>query len=214
MPGPKDLPTIMLLTLLHSIALLGAASHTAPSIAPQVPSKPLERPEAIRIADVPTEIQITATHFVARSLVNESQWLIFMNQERSFVRVRGLRPFESALLPIPTGSTEGMSIELVARSVEGQLLSSGAIQCTSVASAKGGVFMERTKSALIGWTPRHGGRSLTRLAAQPSTIAATLSPRAASTAQPAAPHVPIPVPAENRTKDKSRKLNKKKLPPI
>lgn len=212
MPGLKDPPTTMLLTLIHSIALLGVASHTVPTGATQVPTDQLALPGAIRSADVPAQIQITATHFVAKSLVNERQWLVFMNQERSFVRVRGLLPFESALLPIPTGGADGMSIELVTRSVEGLLLSTGVFQCTTVASAKGGVFVERTANALIGWTPRHGGRSLTRLATKPSSLVPILAATAAP--KPTVPHVPVPVPAGNRNKDKSRKLNKKKLPPI
>ncbi len=204
----------MLLTLLQSIALLGAASHALPANSAQVPSDKLPLPGAIRAADVPAEIQITATHFMAKSLVNERQWLVFMNQERGLVRVRGLRPFESALLPIPSGGAEGMSIELIAYSVGGRLLSSGVFPCTGVASSKNAVFMERTPKSLIGWTPRHGGRSLTRLATKPSTLLPTLASTRARAAQPTAPHVPVPLPAENRTKDKSRKLKRKKLPPI
>ena len=208
----------MLLTLLPTIALLGAAFHSSPSGPVQVPESQLALPSAIRSADVPAQIQITATHFVATSMVNERQWLVFMNQERGLVRVRGLRPFESALLPIPTGGAEGMSFELVSRGVEGLLLSSGAFQCTSLAATKNRLFVERTSEALMGWIPRHGGRSLTSVTTKPSglapIIAAASAPFAARSASPAAPHVPIPVPAENRTKDKSRQLTKKKLPPI
>lgn len=212
MPGPLDPPHAMLLTLLQSIALLGAATHSMPLNSTQVPTGQLLLPGAIRAADVPASIQITATHFMAKSLVNERQWLVFMNQSRGLVRVRGLRPFESALLPIPAGGADGMSIEVLARSAEGRLLSSGVFRCTALASTKSAVFLERTPKALIGWTPRHGGRSLTRVSTKPSALVPTLA--SASAAQPVAPHVPIPVPAENRTRDKSRKLNKKKLPPI
>lgn len=201
----------MLLTLLHSIALLGAAPHAALPTAPQVPSAESSLPGAIRSADVPAQIQITATHFQARSLVNEPQWLVFTNPERGLLRVRGLRPFECALLPIPADGADGMSIELVARSVDGLLLSTGLFDCAQVESATSGLFIERTKTTLIGWIPRHGGRSLTKITTKRSTTFASLA-----LAAPAAPtpHVPVPVPTENRTKDKSRQLGKKKLPVI
>ena len=218
MPGPRDSVTTMLLTLLPTFALLGATAHSSPSGPAQVPANQLAIPGAIRSADVPAQVQITATHFVATSMVNEHQWLVFMNQERGLVRVRGLQPFESALLPIPVGGAEGMSFELVSRGVEGLLLSSGAFQCTSLAATKSRLFVERTPEALTGWIPRHGGRSLTSVATKPSGLAPIMAAASASvairSASPALPHVPIPVPAENRTKDKSRKLKKKKLPPI
>lgn len=196
----------MLLTLLHSIALLGAAPHAA---IPQVPTGDTVLPGAIRSADVPAQIQITSTHFQAKSLVNESQWLVFTNAERGLVRVRGLRPFECALLPIPANGTEGMSIELIARSIDGLLLSTGTFECAQVELATSGLFIERTRTALSGWIPRHGGRSLTKVKAKKSTTLPSLRLAAAS-----APHVPVPVPSENRTKNKSRRLGKKKLPVI
>ncbi|QDV09027.1 hypothetical protein Poly30_45830 [Planctomycetes bacterium Poly30] len=205
----------MLLTLLHSIALLGAAPHSAPSIAPQVPSPESSLPGAIRSADVPAQIQITSTHFQAKSLVNEPQWIVFTNSERGLVRVRGLRPFECALLPIPVSGANGMSIELIARSVDGMLLSTGTFDCAQVESATTSVFIERTKTTLAGWMPRHGGRSLTKVTTKRSLMVPAMNTSTAPAAVAApAPHVPVPVPAENRTRDKSRQLGKKKLPVI
>lgn len=219
MPGPRPAHT-MLLTLIHSIALIGAAAPLGPmgpvtATTSQVPSGQVALPSAIRRADVPAQIQITATHFLATSLVNERQWLIFTNAERSLVRVRGLRPFEQALMPIPKGGSEGISVELIARSLDGNLLSTGTFTCEAIESTSCGVFFERTQVGLRGWIPRHNGRSLTSLKTQRSTTTAALSTAILSTAptRKAATHVPVPIPAENRTKDKSRKL-KKKLPVI
>ncbi|MFT5735259.1 MAG: hypothetical protein ACI80K_001038 [Paracoccaceae bacterium] len=200
----------MLLTLIHTIALIGAAPHATSQPALEVPAMELALPGAIRTADVPARIQITASHFLAKSLVNESQWLIFTNPTSGLLRVRGLRPFECALLPIPTGGSEGMSIELIARGADGMLLSTGIFDCTQVETASFGVFIERQEDSLAGWLPRHGGRSLTRITTSKSVILPTLSAAATTTAT----HVPVPVPTENRIRDKSRKLGKKKLPPI
>ncbi|MEM8709540.1 MAG: hypothetical protein AAGG01_01195 [Planctomycetota bacterium] len=194
----------MLLPLLTTL-LLGA---TAPG-APQVPDKEAPVPAAIRTADVPASLELTATHFLAKSRVQESQWLVFKNSEIGWLRIRGLRPFETALLPVPAGGAKGVSIELVGRLENGAYASTGTFSCETLQGET--VFVERTATALVGWIPRHGGKSLTRLATQPSDVIARLNGEPALSA---APHVPVPLPSENRTKRKERPVSKKKLPPI
>lgn len=189
----------MLLPLLTTL-LLGASAATPASGsiamgAPQVPVKDAPVPTAIRTADVLASLELTATHFLAKSRVQESQWLVFKNAEIGWLRVRGLRPFETAILPVPAGGAEGLSIELVGRLESGAYVSTGSFSCEVLRGQS--VFVERTGSALVGWIPRHGGKSLTRLATSAASV-----------------HVPVPLPSENRKKRKERPVSKKKLPPI
>lgn len=178
-------------------------------------------PAALPAADVPATVQMTETHFLARSLADEPQWLVFANEERSLIRVRDLAPGERAVLPIVAGAAEGMSVEFVKRNVDGELLTSGLFDCESLTGES--LFFVAGDDQIDAWMPRHGGKSLTRAEAGESCLpAALLAPRRVASAPKTAPraaaqplsHVPVPLPSENRKRDKSRPIQKKKLPPI
>ena len=188
----------MILALLHIVA----------AGAPQVPTAtPI--PPAIAAATVPVQVQITETHFMATSHVDRMQWLVFANEELGVRSVRGLAPREQTLLPIVEGSAEGMSVEVVLGSDDGRCLVSGTFDCERLTGEE--LFVTQSGDALVGWIPRHGGRSLTRAAAGDSVVPSGLT---LARAEIAATHVPVPTPRENRKRDKTRKLKRKKLPPI
>ncbi|MEM1450065.1 MAG: hypothetical protein AAGI22_13195 [Planctomycetota bacterium] len=192
----------MIPALLHSAVL-------AASGAPQVPVAQ-EIPPAIAQTRVPACVQLTETHFVADSFVDEMLWLVFANAH-GLRRVRGLAPHGRTLLPIVDGAASGMSVEVVTRDLDGSFLTSGALDCATLTGDA--VFLSRSETGLVGWIPRHGGRSLTRAQTGASVLpAARLAHARPATA--AATHVPVPTPAENRKRDKSRRLKRKKLPPI
>ncbi|MEM9379958.1 MAG: hypothetical protein AAGB93_08395 [Planctomycetota bacterium] len=191
--------------------MIPALLHTAVfalSGAPQVPAAQ-SVPPAIAGTEVPACVQVTETHFVADSFVDEMLWLVFANAH-GLRRVRGLAPHGRTLLPIVDGAAEGMSVEVVARDLQGSFLTSGALDCASLTGDT--VFLSVSDDELVGWIPRHGGRSLTRAHAAPSALPASRLARAAAPAPTT--HVPVPTPAENRKRDKSRRLKRKKLPPI
>lgn len=205
----------MIAVLLH-LALASAGSSTGSA---QVPVEaPI--PPAIATTDVPVCVQLTRTHFVAQSFVDEMQWLVFVNEECELRCIRSLGPHERALLPVVAGAADGMSVEIITRSDSGSFLTSGAIDCALLAGNT--IYFNRKGDRFIGWVPHHGGRSLTRAKVGRSTLphgivrvvqaSATLPVFAEEDSL--AVHVPVPTPAENRKRDKSRRLKRKKLPPV
>jgi hypothetical protein len=188
----------MILALLHVVA----------AGTPQVPTAtPI--PPAIAAATVPVQVQITETHFMATSHVDRMQWLVFANEELGLRSVRGLAPRAQALLPIVEGSAEGMSFEVVLEGDDGRRLVSGTFDCERLTGDE--LFVTRSGHTLVGWIPRHGGRSLTRAAAGESVVPGG---QTFARAEAAATHVPVPTPRENRKRDKARRLKRKKLPPV
>ncbi|MEM9800210.1 MAG: hypothetical protein AAGA20_07790 [Planctomycetota bacterium] len=179
-----------------------ALLHLAAGSAAQVP-EPTPVPAAIVSSHVCAAVQLSETHLLARSFVDEMQWLVFTNEELGLQRVKGLGPHGELLLPIVTGAAEGMTLELVADSNS----ASGTIGVEEMAAGDS-IFFASDAESILAWTPRHGGASATRV----STGASGL-PTARSIAAPAA-HVPVPTPAENRNRNKGRRLRRKKLPPI
>ncbi len=155
---------------------------------------PAAIPSAIAQSDVRASVEMTSTHFAAQSFAPMTQWLVFENATNGLKVAQGLAPFSRLIYPIETGAAEGMTVKLVTQSPDGQLLFTGCLDATKLTGAP--IFIQRTGESLTGWIPRHGGRSLTK-----AHFAA-------------APHVPVPLPSENKTRDKSRPIEKKKLPPI
>ena len=172
-----------MITALLTIAL-GAGHVPAPSAVPA----------AIAKSDVRACIEMTSTHFAATSHAPMPQWLVFENTSSGLKVARGLAPFGRLVYPIESGASANMTVQLLTESPTGQPLFTGSLDLESMGGAP--VFLQRRENQVIGWVPRHGGRSLTR---------ATFAP---------APHVPVPLPSENKKRDKSRPVSKRKLPPI
>lgn len=178
----------------------------------QVP-KNVTVPVAIQHAVVPASIQISETHFLAQSYTPDAQWIVFENVQNGMRMLRGLGPFERLLYPIATGGAEGMTVEILG--MEGSKISSasGAFPCESLKGQT--VFIERRDTRSIAWIPRHAGRSLTRCEPTKGSVLNAHSKASSATGlSSAAAHVPVPLPSENKIKNKSRRIEKKKLPPL
>jgi len=186
------------------LALLSLASLGAP----QVPTFDAI-PPAIAVSEVPTCLQFTPTHFAARSHSNVEQWLVFESAQPGLQRVLRLAPHAEVLFPIVAGAAEGVSVEVVVRTAAGSLVASGAIDCEVEAPRT--LFLTSATERLEGWTSRMGGRALSPASTDRTTRASAL---ARQQRDARAMHVPVPSPAEHRKRDKSRPLERRKLPPV
>lgn len=166
-------------------------------------------PPAIARAEVPTCLQFTPTHFAARSHSEGDQWLVFESAEPGMQRIFRLAPHAQVLFPIVAGAAEDVSVEVLYRSVTGAFVASGAIECE--VSEPCTIFLTSGPKRLQGWLSTMGGRVLNRAKADGSSQTSRL---VRELQQQAAAHVPVPAPAEHRKRDKSRPLERRKLPPI
>lgn len=178
-----------MITALLTLAL-GAGHVPAPAIVPA----------ALVQSDVRASVELTATHFAAESFAPIRQWLVFENPASGLKVAQGLAPFSRLVYPIENGASEGMTVQLVAQGPSGITTFTGSLDVKTLIGAP--VFIQNSSDGLIGWIPRHGGKSLTRAEFTPARP------------QTAARHVPVPLPSENKTRDKSRPIEKKKLPPL
>jgi hypothetical protein len=198
----------MLPALLNLLVAGLAASLPATTGAAQVPTLDAI-PPAIAGTEVPTCLQFTPTHFAARSHTTGDQWLVFQSDESGLQRILRLPPHARVLFPIVAGTAKGVSVEVLYRTLTGTVLASGAIPCEVKAPRT--VFVTRTNDQLESWRSRRGGSVLDRAPVERTSGASALARRLQSTA---AAHVPVPAPGEHRKRDKSRPLERKKLPPI
>ena len=194
--------------MLPALLSLIAAGVPAASCATQVPTLSTI-PTAIAHEEVPTCLEFTPTHFAARSHSEGNQWLVFASGQPGMQRVLRLPPHAEVLFPIVAGAAEGVSVEVLYRTEAGTLVASGAITCEVEAPRT--VFLTSAQSVLRGWLSTKDGAPLDRAGvdrcSETSRLAEQL--RALPTA-----HVPVPAPGEHRKRDKSRPLERKKLPPI
>lgn len=178
-----------MITALLTLAL-GAGHVPAPAVIPP----------ALAQSDVRVSVEMTSTHFAAESFAPMKQWLVFENPSIGLKVAQGIAPFSRLVYPIEDGASEGMTVQLVTKGPSGITLFTGSLDVSALIGAP--VFIQHRSESFTGWIPRHGGRSLTRAHFAPANQLAT------------APHVPVPLPSENKTRDKSRRIEKKKLPPI
>lgn len=158
----------------------------------QVPVE-AQLPAALQGADVRATMQLSPTHFAARSHAAVEQWVVFENPTVGLRATRGLSPHGELVYPLGDPSAaDGMSVALVTKDRSGHVVVTPSQPCANFAGTT--VLFERTATGVDGWISRHEGRSLTRAAA--------------------APHVPVPVPSENKNRSKRRKVEGKKLPPL
>ena len=176
--------------------------------APQVPTIGTI-PTAIAAAEVPTCLQFTPTHFVARSHADVEQWLVFESAGPGLLRVLPLAPHGEVLLPIVAGAAEDVSVEVVVRTRAGALVASGAIDCEVTAPRT--LFLTRLADRLQGWAASGAEAPPSRFPTDRTSRASLAAERAR---RAAAAHVPVPAPAEHRKRDKSRPLERAKLPPV
>lgn len=193
-----------MLSALLSLAVAGLPASTSAS---QVPTLDVI-PPAIQRSEVPTCLQFTPTHFAARSHSSVDQWLVFENVEGGMRRVHRLAPNARVLFPIVEGSAKGVSVEVLCWTAAGSLVASGAIECD--VNRPRTVFFTQASGHLSGWLSTLGGKVLSEVTTDRSTEPSQMAGRL----EPAAAHVPVPAPAEHRKRDKSRPLERKKLPPI
>ncbi len=193
-----------MLSALLSLAVAGISASTSAS---QVPTLDVI-PPAIERSEVPTCLQFTPTHFAARSHSEVDQWLVFENAEGGMRRVHRLAPHARVLFPIVEGSAKGVSVEVLCWSGAGALVASGALDCD--VDIPRTVFLTHASGHLSGWLSTLGGKVLSKVATDRSTEPSQIAGRL----ERAATHVPVPAPAEHRKRDKSRPLERKKLPPI
>lgn len=199
----------MLPALLTLVAAgLPAASAPAAPGAAQVPTFDTI-PPAIASSEVPTCLQFTPTHFAARSHTSSDQWLVFQSDESGMQRVLRLPPHTEVLFPIVAGTAKDVYVEVLYRTLAGSILASGAIPCEVKAPRT--VFVSNTADQLESWLSSRGGRVLDRAPVNRTSKASKLAHQLGS---PAAAHVPVPAPGEHRKRDKSRPLERKKLPPL
>lgn len=182
--------------MIAALLTLALSAPTSGGAAPQVPVE-VAVPAALHAGDVCARVQITATHFAARSLAPFEQWVVFENRAVGLRTARGLAPFGELLYPLARPEdVQDVTIEIVSVGSGGQRAASAPIPCRTFAGTS--LFLQRVEQGVEGWVSRHGGRALTRVAA----------------AAPTAPHVPVPVPSEDKRREKARKVEREKLPPL
>lgn len=162
----------------------------------QVPT-PEPVPVALRGSEVTASLQMSATHFAAQSHTHEVQWVLFANRANGLRTMRGLAPFGSLLYPIGDDAADDVVVEVLARAESGFLATCGVFDCKALVGKT--LFLERRTSNAVGWITERSGRALRR---------------ASGSEVPSLTHVPVPLPSENKKKDKSRRIEKKKLPPF
>ncbi len=194
--------------MLPALLTLLAAGLPAATGPVQVPTSDAI-PPAIARAEVPTCLQFTPTHFAARSHTAGDQWLIFQSDESGMQRILRLPPHTQVLFPIVAGTAKDVSVEVLYRTLTGSILASGAIPCEVKVPRT--VFVTESTGQLKSWLSSRGGSVLNRAAVDRTSGTSALTRRLHSST---AAHVPVPAPGEHRKRDKSRPLERKKLPPI
>lgn len=180
--------------MIAALLTLSLAAPLSGGLSSQVPHE-VSVPSALQASDVRASVQMTETHFAARSHAPVRQWVVFENRAAGLRATRDLAPFGELIYPIGgSESARDMTVALVTEDVSGLRALGAPESCTNFAGTT--LFVERTASSVDGWISRHGGRSLTR------------------TSRSTALHVPVPVPSEDKRRTKRRKVERKKLPPL
>lgn len=180
--------------MIAALLTLSLAAPLSGGLNSQVPHE-VRVPSALQGSDVRASVQLTATHFAARSHAPVRQWIVFENRAAGLRATRDLAPFGELIYPIGGAEAAGdMTVALVTEDGSGLRNASSFEPCASFTGTT--LFVERTAQGVDSWISRHGGRSLTR-----ASSAATL-------------HVPVPVPSEDKRRAKRRKIEREKLPPL
>ena len=180
--------------MIAALLTLSLAAPLSGGLNSQVPHE-VRVPSALQGSDVRASVQLTATHFAARSHAPVRQWIIFENRAAGLRATRDLAPFGELIYPIGGAEAAGdMTVALVTEDGSGLRNASSFEPCASFTGTT--LFVERTAQGVDSWISRHGGRSLTRASSG------------------AALHVPVPVPSEDKRRAKRRKIEREKLPPL
>lgn len=178
--------------LLAACALAPAAAATSNAQLPRESAVP----SALSARRIAASIEITETHFLARSHDADVAWIVFENDAEGFQEVRALLPGTRLAYALPEGGLAGMTIEVVGLDETGLVTCAGEVRCTSLVG-KSAFFTWNLGGSITGWISTHGGRALSRVRTRS-----------------AAAHVPVPLPSENTRRSKGRPIEGKKLPPV
>ena len=185
-----------MLRALHTVLL--AACALAPAAASTSTQLPRESavPGALAARRVAASVEITETHFLARSHDADVAWVVFENTAEGFQEVRALPPGARLAYALPEGALAGMTIEVVGLDETGLVTRAGEVSCAALVG-KSAFFTWNHGGSITGWISTHGGRALSRVRTRS-----------------AAAHVPVPLPSENTRRSKGRPIEGKKLPPV